>query len=369
MKKSWSNSYLWMIVVIVGLALGGCGGGQKVKDAGSLKIGAIVPLSGNDAVLGDFTLKGLQLAVDEQNAKGGLSGRKIELDIQDSKGDPKEGEVLIRKMMEQEVKPFMVYAIVSGVAQAIKPETEANNVILMAAVGTNLFLEDSKFTVRNYISAESIGREVSHYLKEMLNVSGLTLFYSDNTYGTSVKIAIVKALTDNKMNVIAQPFGEDPSGYPDLISAGIDKNTECVFITGIGKSLGLLLTKIRDSGYTGPVISDQFITYPDAVQAAGENMKGVTYLDFAFDTNSPDSTIQAFVKGFENKFSKTPQNFSVITYDGAKLLFSLAEKAGSVHAEQLIQQMDSVQNFGGVFGPVTVSGRNLDFRTIFKTWN
>ncbi len=367
--KNYSVKNWWLIaIVIMGISVTGCGKGQKEGKTVPVKIGAVLPLNGNDAVLGDFTLKGLQYAVDEQNAKGGLSGRKIELEILDSKGDPEEGVLSINKLMETEANPFLVYAIISDVAQAIKPVTEMRGTILMAAVGTDEFLHDSKFTVRNYITAETIGKEISQYLKDTLKAPDLTLLYSDNAYGRSVKDALAGNCISNGMKVSAVPYGENANDYAEVVASGVNKDAGFLFVTGIGDGLGRMLKQVIESGYTGKILCDQFITYPDVIRAAGEVLKGITYLDFAFDPESADPAIQAFVSGFEGKYNTKPQNFSVITYEGVRFLFSLAEKTGSTDAEDIIREVSNVQNYQGVFGTVTLSGRNLGFRVVFKTW-
>ncbi len=256
-----------------------------MKNPETIKIGVIVSLTGNSGILGDYTLKGVQYAVDEQNSKVGLLGRKIELDLRDSKADPKEGINVICKMMEQKNKPFMVYSITSGVSQAIKPETKANKIILMSAVGTDRFLEESKFTVRNFVAAATIGKQ------------------------------------------------------------------------------------IKESGYSGKIIGDPLMAYPDVEKAAGSALKGIHYLDLAFNPKSKDTTTRAFIKGFESKFKTLPQNFSVITYDGVKLLFSIIEKAGTLNPDVIIEELNHLQDYEGVFGPVSVSERNIKYRFVFKTWN
>lgn len=357
-------------IIIMGIAIiSGCNGNRKTKESETLKIGVVVPLTGNAGILGDYTLKGLQYAVDEQNSKGGLLDKKIELDIRDSKGDPKEGVNLINKMMEEKNKPFMVYTIISGVTQAIKPVTEANEIILMSAVGTDRFLEESKFTVRNYISAATIGKEISQFLKDTLNISGLTILYSDNEYGKSMKDAVVKNCVEKKINVITEPFDENSLDYLSLIADKISKNTECIYAVGVGTGLGLMFRQIKESGYSGKIIGDPLMAYPDVEKAAGSALKGITYLDLAFNTKSKDTTIQAFVNGFENKFKISPQNYSVITYDGVKLLFSLIEKAGTINSDVLIKELNNVLYYQGVFGPVSVTDRNINYSYVFKTWN
>jgi branched-chain amino acid transport system substrate-binding protein len=368
--KNSGKIIMGIAIIIMGIAIiSGCHGNHKTRVTETIKIGVVVPLTGNAGILGDYTLKGLQYAVDEQNSKGGLLSRKIELDIRDSKADPKEGVNLINKMMEQKNKPFMVYSIVSGVTQAIKPVTEANNIILMSAVGTDKFLEESKYTVQNYISAATIGKEISQFLRDTMKVSSVTIFYSDNEYGKSMKDAVVKNCIEKKINVITEPFDETSLDYLSLIAAKINKDTECVYAVGVGAGLGIMFRQIKESGYCGKIIGDPLMAYPDVEKAAGSALKGITYLDLAFNSKSKDTTIQAFVNGFENKFKISPQNYSIITYDGVKLLFSLIEKAGTINSDVLIKELNNVRDYQGVFGPVSVTDRNINYRFIFKTWN
>jgi len=368
--KNFKKIILGIVITFLGIAsISSCGGNRKSDSKETIIIGVVVPLTGNAGVLGDYTLKGLQCAVEEQNSKGGLFGEKIVLDIQDSKADPKEGVSIVKKMMVQKNKPFLVYSIMSGVTQAIKPETEANKVILMSAVGTDKFLENSNYTIRNYVAATTIGKELSQFLKDTMQVSNLTIFYSNNEYGKSVKDAVVKSCTEKNINVVIEPFEETSLDYKSLIAAKINKNTECVYVAGVGTGLGTMFKQIKESGYTSKLISDQLITFPDVEKAAGVTLKGIPYLDFAFDPNSKNASIQTFVNGFENKFKTPPQNFSVITYDGVKLLFSLIEKTGTLDSDSLITELNKVQGYQGVFGPVSVTNRNINFNFVFKTWN
>ena len=368
--KNLGKIILGVAVFFPGISIfSGCSGNQKTKEPEAIKIGVVVSLTGNSGILGEYTLKGLQYVVDEQNAKGGLLGRKIELEIRDSKADPQEGVRVINEMMKQKHKPFMVYSIISGVSQAIKTETEANKIILMSAVGTDRFLEESKFTVRNFVAAATIGKEMTQFLLDTLHVSNLTIFYSDNEYGNSVKDAVIKNCSEKRIIVIAEPFDETASDFSGLIADKIKKGTECLYLTGIGSGLGRMFKQVKESGYTGKLIGDPLMDYPDVEKAAGSALKGIPYLDFAFNSKSKDSTTQAFVKGFENKFKTSPQNFSAITYDGVKLLFSVIAKAGTLNSEVLIKELNRIEDYKGVFGPVSVTDRNIKYRFVFKTWN
>jgi branched-chain amino acid transport system substrate-binding protein len=370
MKKKEKAIVFSLAFLVIGLvAFSGCWNRQQPSPNDTLKIGVVVPLTGNAGVLGDYTLKGLQLAVDDQNAKGGLLGKKIELDVQDSKADPKEGVAIIKNMLAKDQKPFLVYSIMSGVTMAIKPETEKNNILLMSAVGTDRFLENSRYTIRNYVSATTIGQNLAPYLKDTLKVKNLAVFYSNNEYGQSVKDAVRKFCEEKGIAVSTDPYEETSLDYKSLIAAKVNKGTECVYVAGVGKGLGTMIKQIRESGYTGKMVGDQLITFPDVVSVAGDALKGMPYLDFAFDVNSSSASTKSFVDSFKNQFHTDPQNFSVITFDGAKLLFNAVERNKTTDSTKLVEALNGTREYSGVFGPVSVTDRNINFTFHFKQWH
>lgn len=362
----------WRVLVVslmvVALLLSGCGNGRQANPAATVKIGVIVPLTGNAGVLGDYTLKGVQLAVDEQNAKGGLLGKQIELDIQDSKGDPKEGVSVVKNMLAKEQKPFLIYSIVSGVTLALKPETEKNNIILMSAVGTDKFLENSRYTIRNYVSATTIGQNLAPYLTDTLKVRNLVIFYSNNEYGSSVKDAVKRLCEERGLQVSAEPYDENSLDYKSLIAAKVGRETEAVYVIGIGKGLGTMFKQVRESGYAGKIVGDQLMNAPDVISVAGDALNGNPYLDFAFETDSTNPSTKAFVDAFRNKFRTDPQNFSVIAYDGTKMLFSTVENIKTTEGDKLVQALNGIKDYQGVFGPVSVTNRNVNYTFHFKEW-
>ncbi len=341
-------------------------GNRNKKGEETLKIGVVVPLTGNTGILGEFTLKGVQHAVDLQNEKGGLLNRKIELDIRDSKADPVEGVAVVREMLKQEVKPFLVYSIVSGVNQAIKSETEAGGVILMSAVGTDRFLEGSKYTLRNYISAESNGKVISQFLKDSLKVSGLTVFYSDSEYGRSMKDAVVRHCHEFTIQAVTEPYNENVHDYTSLIASKLNKGTECIYVIGVGTGLGTMFRQIRESGYGGKLIGDPLMAYPDVEEAAGSALDGATYLDLAFEPESADQAGKAFVEGFEKKYHTLPRNYSTISFEGVNLLFSLVEQSGTTDPDVLIKMVSETTGFQGSIMPFTVTDRYIHYQYVLK---
>lgn len=345
----------------------GCFGNQKSKEQETVKMGIVVPLSGNGAVLGSHSKQGAELAVEEINAKGGLLGKKIVLDIQDSKSEPKEGVSIIKKMVNEKQKPFMVYSIVSGVTMAMRPETESNKVILMAAVGTDKFMPNSNYTIRNYLSATSVAKYIVPYIKDSLKMNQIGIFYANNEYSTSVKNAVEEKGGKAGLSFqFSQPFDEKIPDYKSLVSGSITNNTKCVFIDGIGTGLGSIIKQIRETGYKGLIVTTPLVKFPDVLTAAGDAIKDVRYLDFSYTEGSAEYSNNVFVKNYRARYNSDPTNFAYISYEGVYLLLSKINSLQKLDTDVAVEAMNSVEDYEGVFGKISVHNREFEFSYAIK---
>ena len=95
-------------LALAAILLAGC-----AKTPDEIKLGGVGPVTGEAATFGDSTKKGLQLAVDEWNAKGGVLGKQIKLVFADDKGDPAEGATVYTKLIQQDKVVAIVGTVMS----------------------------------------------------------------------------------------------------------------------------------------------------------------------------------------------------------------------------------------------------------------
>ncbi len=137
---------------------------QNANMSGNIRIGAILPLTGNSASTGQSVRDALQLAVNDINAED--SSYKYYLEAQDSKEEVKTASFAMRHIMLTG-KPQLIYAAISAIALQVQKETEPNGVILFAPVGAeNLITRDTKYSYRLFPSPSRIGEMVVKNAKE-----------------------------------------------------------------------------------------------------------------------------------------------------------------------------------------------------------
>ena len=142
MKKMLLMMSLLMLFVL------SCGTKNEAKGANAngdvIKIGVIGPLTGEVAQYGIATIDGFKLKVDEINAAGGINGKKIELIIQDSKGDAQEAVNIFKKMVSQDKVNLVVGEIISSASLAVSDLAQSAKVPMITPTGTNFDITKGK---------------------------------------------------------------------------------------------------------------------------------------------------------------------------------------------------------------------------------
>lgn len=359
MKNTIAKSVIAIALSIV--LLSACSNVTKNQNGESreVKISAILSLTGNGASLGEYAKKGLELAVDEKNAAGGLLGKKIVLDIYDSKSEPKEGITLAQKTFASSDKPVLLYCQLSAVSLAVKPVAEQNKQLMFALSGADNLLQGTSYTFRNWLPPLEAGKALTRFMKDSLNVSEYGIIYANSEFARSMKDAAVTEGNQYGLKVLfEEPYDEQSTDYKTVVLKSVKKNPKYIYVIGIGKSLGTVVKQLRENGYTGEILGDATLSLPDVKQTAGAALNGAYFVDFGFDNQSSAPKTVSFTNNFKKKFNDEPQTLSAISYDAMHLLFDAVEKEQSFDQAKLIQHLNNQSNFEGVFGPVSV--KNFD---------
>lgn len=350
-----------VLAVVIGMVIFSACNNNPRQDKGQedVKISAILSLTGNGATLGEYAKKGLELAIDEKNATGGLLNKKIVLDITDSKSEPKEGVNLAQKIFASGNKPVLLYCQLSAVSLAVKPVAEQNKQMMFALSGADNLLQGANYTFRNWLPPLEAGKALTKFIKDSLRISEYGILFANSEFARSMKDAAVVEGSQNGLKVLfEEPFDEQSTDYKTIVLKCIKKNPTHIYVIGIGKSLGTIVKQLRENGYKGEILGDATLNLPDVKTIAGTALSGAYFVDFGFDNQSSYPQTATFTNNFQKKFKDVPQTLSAISYDAMQLLFDAIEKEKTFDQEKLIRHLNSQSNFEGVFGSVKI--KNFD---------
>ena len=326
--------------------------------ADTVNIVVLDPISGTMKDVGDRTVWGVQFAVDETNAAGGLLGKQIKLIPEDTQMKPDvAARKAIRAIMEDKAK-FILHNTSSAVAQALMDVAEKNKVIYLDLGAEADYLTGKNFTRYMFRTCFTTGNRARAYA-EFFKTKPWRKFYlmnQDYAFGHAVaddfKKMITKEIPDAK--IVGEDFA--PIGQKDFapyISKILSSGAEIIFTGNYGADLANLIIQGAQMGLKLPVryatyFFDDDVQLPQTGQAAVGSFVNSTYLP---TINTPQN--KAFVERWHKKFKDTnhpyPASNLGYTYNGAMFLFAAIKQAKSSDAEAVIKAFEGME-YAGLVG-------------------
>jgi branched-chain amino acid transport system substrate-binding protein len=226
----------------------------------TIKIGLITALSGQSARAGEAITRGLSIAIDELNAKGGVLGRKFELVRRDDEATPAKGVIAARELLFREKVAVLFGGLDTPVSLAIVPIVNEAKMPFMGpwAAGTPITKNGAKdnFVFRVSAVDEIVDRAMLQYSQRTFNAKNCGMILVNNPWGESNEKGLTAALNAKGMKAagIEKFEGNDVDVVPQLTrlkAAGAD----CLFLVGnVGPSAQVVKSLDR-MGWKPPIVS------------------------------------------------------------------------------------------------------------------
>jgi len=346
-KKSWVVVIAAAAVALVLIAVFT----PKGKQSQTITLGATFPLTGDVASYGQKAKRGIELAFNEQNAKGGLLGRRVSVDFQDDRNDKKEAVSIVTRFATIDRVPVIFGSAGSGCTLAIAPLANRNKVVLISPVSSSaqLSTEGGPYFFRT-CPADDLQAEVLAAWVHEAGVKKVAVVYTNNSWG--------KPLAEGFEQRFAKLGGEV------VLSEGVAENTtdlrtvvaklkdlpslDAVVSPTYPKEGGALVRQIKELGLKVPLFGGDNWGAPEFRTATGDAAEGVFYTAPS-DSKSP--VYAEFAKQYESKYGEQPDVLAAYAYDAAAAVFKAIETCGSTDSEKIREALTKV-SFTGVSGEI-----------------
>lgn len=349
---------IFIYLFVASVLLCGC------KKENNIILGGVIPMTGGSADLGQSTQTAMTLCADKWNSLGGIDGKTISLDINDSQADPKLGITLSKKIFATH-KPLFVYTLISGVTMNVQSITKQNETILLACVGSaELFNNDTDFTLRNFVSPTTVGEGISSYIATSFSDKSLTVFYINNTFGHSYAQKVNSCSIDKGINVRQVIPYDDGNNFRDVIAKAKLGENDIVYIAGVGQSIGIIIKQLRESGFEGTVLGDPNLQNNSAISYAGESMRNVFFLDVIRPNTEEFNT---FRKAYVEKRGIEPDNFALMAYATSDYILDIVSKYHTIDGKEIMKIANEGHIYNSIIGDVTVTNNEFVFKTTISS--
>jgi len=316
---------LWAATAAV-LAL--CTGQARAQ--ATIKIANIVELSGAGATAGTNFKNGVELAIKEINASGGILGKKIESTSLDTQSNPGVAKGLTQKAVDDGV--FAVFGpVFSGSIMVSMAETQRAEVPnFTGGEAAAITQKGNPYVFRTSFTQTTAMPKVARYIAQGLKAKTVALIYVNNDFGKGGRDAITKALEANGVKVTADISTD--SGQVDF-SAPVLKakqaNADAIFVYTNEEESARALRELRKQGNTKPVVGETTLIGQKVIELAGEAANGaVAHVGLTVD--APIPAMRAYRAKFEKAYGYISDHNGIKGYTGVYVLKAGIEKAGKL---------------------------------------
>ncbi|MDB5558365.1 MAG: branched chain amino acid transporter substrate-binding protein, partial [Enterovirga sp.] len=269
--------------LLTGLALGF---GLAVTGAAQaqIKLGVAGPITGANAAFGAQLKNGAEQAVEDINAKGGVMGQKIAIQVGDDASDPKQGVSLANKFAADGVK-WVVGHFNSGVSIPASDVYQESGMIQITPASTNPKFTERKMwnTFRTCGRDDQQGAVAGNYLATNFKGKKVAVIHDKTPYGKGLADETQKAMEAKGLKAaMYEGINTGEKDYSALVSKLKQQNVDVVYFGGLHTEAGLIIRQMRDQGLKAPMMSGDGITDKEFVQIAGPGAEG-TFMTFGPD--------------------------------------------------------------------------------------
>ena len=325
---------------VLALTLASC----SKAEFNSVKIGGIFPLSGQVAVYGVECKNGVDLAIEEINAAGGINGKPVVLVSEDDEGNPDKTVNAFKKLSTKDGVKVVIGSLTSGCTQAITTLSQASKVVQIAPAATApaitdagdfifraCFIDPFQGTVGGKFAAETLGKKRAAILYDIGNDYSVGL--ADN-----FKIAFTKA---GGSIVSEESYATNDKDFNAQLTKIKNANPDVVYLPDYYGTVALIAKQLRAQGIDVPMVGAD--GWDGLTSNAGDEVLGGYYSNhYAVDSTEP--AVKKFVESFRAKYNKDPNSFAALGYDCVYLIRDAIVAAG---AEDSIAVRDALAKTDG----------------------
>jgi branched-chain amino acid transport system substrate-binding protein len=312
---------LTIFALIFGLLAASC----TSKSSNEIKIGAAGPMTGDQSKMGTDLRHGVELAVEEWNAKGGVLGKKIVLQVEDDQHDPKQAVAVANKFVNSGVVGVIGHWNSSASIPASGVYHQAK-VVMITPASTNPQLTEQGFPTIFRVCGrdDQQGPVAARFVRERFPTGAVAILHDKTTYGQGLAEQFQHALGPDAKIVFSSGVTQGDKDFRAVLTTVKSAKPDVIFFGGIYPEAGLLVRQARELGLPAPFISGDGTYDQKFLEIAGPAAEG-TFLTFGPDPSGIPQA-QAFLAKYHERFGPHGP-YSIYAYDAANILLSAIAQA------------------------------------------
>jgi len=330
------------------------------KQGNVIRIGLIIPITGDVKTFGESVRNSVLLAVAEANQKGGVNGKLIKIISADDKNDPTEAANAASKLINQDKVKFIIGSVASKSSIPLSEICQQSKVLMITPTSTNpkvtirddgtrkdyvfraCFIDPFQGTVAAKFAVEYMKAKKTAVLYDKSNdySTGLAEFFKDNFIKNGGVVSVYES------------YGKDDVDFSALLTKVKADNLNILFLPDYYTKVGLITKKARELGITATFLGGDGWDSPEMAKIAGDAIDG-GYFTNHYSPQDTRPEVQEWVAKYETKYGSKPDALGTLGYDATNLLLEAIRVAGTDDPTSVRDALTKLSNFPCVSGNIT----------------
>ncbi|MBM4046536.1 MAG: ABC transporter substrate-binding protein [Planctomycetes bacterium] len=346
----------WMkLAVAVGLlGLWGC---AKQEDV--IKIGEFASLTGSTATFGQSSHKGVMMALEEVNDKGGVLGKKVQVIVEDDAGKTEETTNAVQKLISRERVVAVIGEVASSRSIVGGNVCEAQRIPMVSPASTNPKVTQGKKWVFRICFIDTFqGSAMATFGIERLKAkTAAVLKDRKNEYSVGLAEFFEKAFTAEAGKIlVSESYQEGDLDFKPQLTKIKSSNPDIVFVPGYYTEVGLVLKQARlELGMKMPFLGGDGWDDDGLRKSVKGPIEGDgCYYGNHYSVEEDRPEVKSFVARFQAKHQETPDAMAALGYDVMGIVADAIGRAKSTQPEAIRKALEETKGFQGVTGRITL---------------
>lgn len=305
------------------------------KKNDSVKVGMLLPMTGNSANYGDIMKKGSDLAINQAKKKYGKV--PISLVYEDSKGNAKDGVNGMRKLLATDHTPVVVTAF-TGVILAVTPIAEEAKTVVINGPANSIKLRNASPYLFNMCTlADQEGSFLAEVVGKKLDKKEVVFFFQNSEFGLGYRDVFEKEFSKYGGKIIfSESHEQNESQFKGSILKAKKTGCQTAIVISYYKESALLIKQSAELGWHPQWISYSGIEAPGFLQLSNGTANGLLYSQpgFVADMNNP--AVAEFINAYKAAYNSEPDIWAAQFYDIVSILIE-AFRSGAKSGDEVRQ--------------------------------
>lgn len=323
--------------------------------AANIKVGIVLPLTGEQAKFGEIEKRSFQMAADEINAKGGVKGNKLELLFEDDTGKPDVGRSAVEKLISRENVPVLTGAYSSSVTAAITAVAQQFKVPFLVTTGSADEVTEKKYDYVFRINppASEYPASVITFLQEVAKPKTAVILYENSLFGQSSSKSFEADCAKLGIKVLTKEgYNKGAVDFKPMLTKVKAQNPDLVYMVSYVMDAALLMRQAKELNFNPKVFigGGAGFTLPEFQKNAGSAAEYVYSATLWVET-VPYPGAMDYFKKYRTKYKEDTEYHGAEAYASLYVVADALKRAKSITPKDVRDAL-AATDMMTAFGPV-----------------